>query len=526
MSLTADAEAQTSETTAPAHLAAILIAIAIFASLSLFEAVKSDGFLEADSCTHYIYARYAFAEHHLFVNIWGRPVCTAVYSVGAHFAGRLGVRATSLLIAIGIALIARQIARGQGWPEPASTLAVIFTLAQPLVFLHSFSELTELPFALLVALGFWAYQRRWWFWFGLIVGITPLSRPEGFGLVLLAAGALVLHRRWWWLAVLVLPVVMWDYAGWLLYGQDGPWWNWLRANWPYEAKSLYTPGPIYHFLLLMPVVTSPFVFPAMVVGAWVCLVGIGRVGEGESGRGGDKDTSTPASSSSLPLSPSPTLPLSSSHLHRCDIIIAALPLLILVGHSLLYWRGKMASNGELRYLLVVAPMWGLLAARGWAWTFARFSWRYPVRWAAAAALAPVVLHAFYPVLPLRQQPDWVEAERIAAWYRDEQSHGEYPYLAVAHPGVLYHLDLSPSDGSRVREWRRDVLDEVPAGTIVVWDPIYGVFNSDKSRSISAEELVQAGWKEVQMPWSGDVSAGKWRVFESSVVQPKEKSPAP
>jgi hypothetical protein len=310
--------------------------------------------------------------------------------------------------------------------------------------------------------------------------------------------------------VLVLPVVMWDYVGWLLYGHEGPWWNWLRANWPYEAKSLYTPGPIYHFLLLMPVVTSPFVFPATVFGAWVCLVtsstGVSPVSSG-SGHGRDARAT-------------------SSHPRHCEIIIAALPLLILIGHSVLYWLGKMASNGELRYLLVVAPMWGLLAARGWTRIFARFSWRYPLRWAAAAALAPVALHAFYPVLPLRQQPDWVEAERVAAWYRDEQSHGEYPYLAVAHPGVLYHLDLSPSDGSRVREWRRDVLDAVPAGTIVVWDPIYGVFNSDKSRSISADELVRAGWKEVQMPWSGDASAGKWRVFESQAAAPDTKSPSP
>src|SRR5437016_5739636 len=111
----------------------ILVAITIFATLSLWAAVVSDGFLEADSCTHYIYARYAFAQPHLFVNIWGRPVCTGVYSIGAHFAGRMGVRVTSLIIAIGIALIAMQIAKGQGWRWPV--LALIFTLAQPLVFL-------------------------------------------------------------------------------------------------------------------------------------------------------------------------------------------------------------------------------------------------------------------------------------------------------------------------------------------------------------------------------------------------------
>jgi hypothetical protein len=202
------------------------------------------------------------------------------------------------------------------------------------------------------------------------------------------------------------------------------------------------------------------------------------------------------------------------HRRRCNILIAALPLLILIGHSLLYWRGKMASNGELRYLLVVAPFWALLAAGGWSWIFERMQWWHPLRWATAAALAPVAIHAFYPVLPLRQQPDWVEAQYIAEWYRDG-THKDYPYLAVAHPGILYHLDLSPSDGSRVREWRRDVIDAVPPGTIVVWDPIYGVFNSDKSRSISADELVHSGWKELEMPWSGDATAGKWRVFESA-----------
>src|SRR5258708_23743302 len=188
MSLAVDVDAGTDQLRTDRQSAPVLVAITIFAGLSFWAAVVSDGFLEADSCTHYIYARYAFAQPHLFVNIWGRPVCTGIYSIGAHFAGRMGVRITSLLIAVGIALIAMQIAKGQRWRWPV--LALIFTLAQPLVFLHSFSEFTELPFALLVALGFWAYQRQRWFWFALVVGLRPLGRPEGFGLRALAGVAL------------------------------------------------------------------------------------------------------------------------------------------------------------------------------------------------------------------------------------------------------------------------------------------------------------------------------------------------
>ena len=39
------------------------------------------------------------------------------------------------------------------------------------------------------------------------------------------------------------------------------------------------------------------------------------------------------------------------------------PLGILAVHSYLHWRGKMASNGELRYMLIVAPFWSIRPVR-------------------------------------------------------------------------------------------------------------------------------------------------------------------
>ena len=52
--------------------------------------------------------------------------------------------------------------------------------------------------------------------------------------------------------------------------------------------------------------------------------------------------------------PAPVL----DHESRCRALVAFLPLMILVVHSLLYRPGRMASNGEPRYMLVVAPFWG------------------------------------------------------------------------------------------------------------------------------------------------------------------------
>ena len=460
--------------------APILIAITIFSVLSLAGAISSTGFLEADSCSHYLYARSAFAEPTYFVNVWGRPFCTGLYAIPAYLGGRLGVRVASLLIALSISLIAREIAKGQQWRWPV--LALIFTLAQPLVFLHSFSELTELPFALLISLAFWAYQRRQFFWMSAAIAMTPLARPEGFGFIILAGLALLLHRRSWWIVILAIPVILWDYTGWRLYGRPGPWWHWLADNWPYAQQSIYTPGSLFHFVMLLPVVTSSLIFPATVGGIWLCLRRL---------RGFFTD-----------------------HRRRCEILIAVLPLLILVVHSVLYWRGKMASNGELRYLLVVAPFWSLLANRGWSWFFTRLNWRFPLRAAGAAALVPFVLNCIYCVVPLGSQQDWVEAQEIANWYRTGDHMQRYPFLATAHPGIFYYLDLSPDDRTRLREWRKDLIDAVPPHTLLIWDPIYGVFNSDERRSISAEELLKAGWKPLPMVWSGDQTAGKWKVFES------------
>src|SRR4051812_49785097 len=96
-------QSQCLEPSPPSARIPILIATLIFTTLSLYVALASQGFLEADGCTHYLYSRYALIQPHYLINVWGRPVCTAVYALPAYFTGRIGVRITSLLIALAIA---------------------------------------------------------------------------------------------------------------------------------------------------------------------------------------------------------------------------------------------------------------------------------------------------------------------------------------------------------------------------------------------------------------------------------------
>jgi len=442
-----------------------LLAIAIFAVLSCYCAFTSQGFVAADACMHYLYARFAIHEPAYLVDVWGRPLVTALYALPAAWGGRPAVRCVSLAIAILCADVAYQIARGQKlrWP----VLALLFTLGQPLLFVYSFGEMTELPFALLVGFAFLAYQRKRFWLMACLVALSPLARPEGFGFLLLAALALLYQRRSQWILVLPIPLIAWNFAGWIVTNHQGRWYRWLIDAWPYASLSLYGHGNVLSFVAQLPVIVSPLVLPAT-------LLGIGRAFARHHVETEDD-----------------------AHLAHCRNWIALLPLLVLAAHSLLYWTGRLASFGEIRYLLVAAPLWGVLSAQGWEWIFTRFQWRHPLAWAAAAILAPIAVNFYHPIVPIGLSEDWKKAQTLATWYANLQIQRRHPVLMAAHPGLFYFLDISPRDSNHTRFWKPDEVAARKPNTILVWDPIYGDQNASASAAITLDSIRRAGWREIR-----------------------------
>jgi hypothetical protein len=225
-------------------------------------------------------------------------------------------------------------------------------------------------------------------------------------------------------------------------------------------------------------IIGPFVFPAMWIGLWRSLREPLGASSSIKNQKRERKQRLPATSK-----------IKNQYI---QLLIAIIPLTVLVGHSLLHWLGKMASNGELRYLLIVSPFWALLSAKGWEWVFEHMRWRRCTLWAGVAALLPVLSHAYYRVLPLSLQKDWLEAEKIVQWYQQSDLHKDYPNIAASHPAVWYFLDRSPS-GEYTREWRKGTIANPPKGTFLIWDPIYGVYNSDANRSVKLGAIRQAGW---------------------------------
>src|SRR5690348_4317640 len=72
----------------PPEIATLLV----FVVLAILGASFSDGFVTADACTHYLFAKYAFSDPVNFVDVWGRPLCTLIDSLPAHFGNLFLVR--------------------------------------------------------------------------------------------------------------------------------------------------------------------------------------------------------------------------------------------------------------------------------------------------------------------------------------------------------------------------------------------------------------------------------------------------
>jgi hypothetical protein len=258
---------------------------------------------------------------------------------------------------------------------------------------------------------------------------------------------------------------------------------------------VYGAGAIYKFLAVLPMLVGPFAMPATCIGMIREFFG------------------------------TPKIIL--DHKARVGFLMAVLPLGVLIVHSLLYWFGKMSSNGELRYLLIVAPMWGVLSAVGWEWVFTQFNWKQPVAWAALAAVIPGLVNYAWRVLPMDQSTSMSEAELIVKWYEldsSKQIRYEYPKVLTNHPGVAYYLDAGSLGRSAMVYWSPGAIDDPPNGTILLWDPEYSTQNASAGLVVQLDRVMQHGWiNDWPAEWKSNVNnPPPWANYKISNPPPRPR----
>lgn len=412
---------------------------------------------QQDGGYHFLFARWSLEHPPLLVDVWGRPLFTALYALPA----RLGYPAAKLLtvaVACAAAWHTAMLARAHGLER--AELAVPLLFLQPSFLLLSSETMTEPLFALVLALALRVHQAgrlRASTW---TASLLPLVRPEGFFVALLWGAFVALDRRAgpsllrralstaplaagvaaWWLAALVItrdPLFILH--------------NW-PPNWAVSAGD--GTGPLLQYWLHRDQLLSGRAMQALFALGVVVLLATRRA----------------------------LLPL------------AAL-LLVTALHSVFYRLGLFGSLGYPRYLVCVAPPMALATLAGWD---AVAAWTRRVPRLVMGAVAAVVL-----LLAARASLVHVDGQGTS---RDARAVDEMFAWLEAHPRPVTRFVFSqaymsirsgrdPAERPRFgsdRERNLELLRAMPSGTLVLWDARTGPL----FRHLAAADIERAGYERL------------------------------
>jgi len=434
-------------------------------------------FLFDDSCQvdgglHFLFARWAWTHHELFIGVWARPLFTFFYSFPA-FINFRAARALTVVICLAIGWQTWRLAEEFKLPRAPLSIALLFL--QPSFFLFCADTMTEPIFALVYVIALRLHHRGKMIAGMIVASLMILARPEGFFLgalwacwvlkqafvalrsngdkqyqfstvrrafhlkVLLQPSFLVIGFCIWWLVALCL-------TGDPLFIKH----NW-PSNWPMTG-TVYGAHGLAAYPSRLPEMVGLFLLPVFVYG----LIWLLR--------------------------------------RRQLATLTSSFLLLFVVHTILRAYGMMGSAGYPRYLVTISPAMALITLAGWnamAQWFAHVS--RPVRIACATI-----------ILAISAWCNFVYADG-AEWSRDARAlnalHQRYQMrlnqppvnrLVWSQPYASILFDRDPWENSALGQNRKanlQTLREMPAGTLAIWDEQVG----PKEFSVRAEDFQAAGF---------------------------------
>jgi len=433
-----------------------------------------------DSVRHFQMAAYAFQHPELLLDHWGKPFFTLLAAAPAAFGGMIGMKIFNCLM-IGIAAISatriasRLIPDLQGWTP-------LFVVAAPLVFLAQFSGLTEPLFAALLG---WSvaetlegkYPKAF-----IAASFLPFVRTEGF--LILPVFALFALVRWWhlrgqsegadrlggisfvqlvaWGSLLALGTVLYSFIGGLYYGEFG----WVFTQNPYDTTAdNYGQGDWGHFFRNYLFVVGVPLFGLFWLGWGASIVaGIQRLGNAAR------------------------RPLPKLNVNGDEWLLVLGAFGAYFGAHVVFWATGMAhSMGLLRVMIALVPLSALISLRGLQLLGELVGKWPPVRlfFIYAIPLYTVVFlftpnHASLKRHRFELTQDQLTLHELAREHADAISTAPYIYARHPYTGTAFGRDPF----SETLHLRHILRDELPSGSIVLWDGWFAV----KEAGISWEQM--------------------------------------
>lgn len=412
---------------------------------------------QQDGGFHFLFARWSLEHPRLLVDVWGRPLFTALYAVPARYGYPLA-KLLTLVVALAAAWNTAQLARAHGLER--SELAVPLLFLQPSFLLICSDTMTEPLFALLLAAALRLHQAgriRSGMW---MAALLPLARPEGFFVALLwgavvafdaRAGRTFLRRA---LSTIQLAagVALWWVAATLLTRDP----EFILHNWPpnWAAGATGDTGPLLQYWFIRDQLLAGPILQVLLALGLVVLVASRRA-----------------------LLPVATL-----------VLVAGL-------HSVFFRVGLFGSAGYARYLVCVAPPMALATLAGWN-LVAGWAGRLP-RLVQLGAGTAALLWAGWLCLgyvdSYGSSRDARAVDDMVAWFEAHPRPVKRLVFSQAYMSIRF--DRDPAERPRLgtdTDENVEILRASPPGTLIFWDAHTG----PQYRHVSPADFERAGFERL------------------------------
>src|SRR5215510_7456602 len=176
-----------------AHSLQVCFWLAVCAAAGMAMLFLFDDSCQQDGGQHYLFARWAWVHHELFVGVWSRPLYTSVYAFPA-LIGYRAARTLTILICLAVSYQTWRLA--EDLKIDRAPLAIALVWLQPSFFLFCADNMTEPIFALVYVVALRLHHRGRLKTGMIVASLMILAPPEGFFLGMLwGVWVLTLRRR-------------------------------------------------------------------------------------------------------------------------------------------------------------------------------------------------------------------------------------------------------------------------------------------------------------------------------------------
>jgi len=453
-----------------AHSRQVCFWLAVCAAAGMAMLFLFDDSCQQDGGQHYLFARWAWVHHELFVGVWSRPLYTSVYAFPA-LIGYRAARTLTVLICLAVSYQTWRLA--EDLKIDRAPLAIALVWLQPSFFLFCSDNMTEPIFALVYVVALRLHHRGRLKTGMIVASLMILARPEGFflgmlwglwvlmdrqrdgatlrgegksldlpfrpvapsprrpvSLLLLATGAFL-----WWLAAFVI-------TGDPLFIKH----NW-PANWPMTG-TIYGAAGLYVYPTRLPEIVGLFLLPPFFYGLFHLLK------------------------------------------HRRLYTLTSSFLLLFILHTILRAYGLLGSAGYPRYLAAISPAIALITLTGWNEMAKMFAGASRFFRTVGAGLI-IAISAFTNFL-YADGAEWSRDARaisaVHSWFQSQPDKPPVSRLIWSHPYSCILFDRDPWENSGFTADLK-TLGEAPGGTMAVWDERIG----PKWFGLRAKDLEEAGF---------------------------------